>query len=323
MYYAAAAQRQPMNLVAYLCFFLSGTSSLIFQAEWARMLHHVFGSTSIAISSVVSVFMGGLGLGSWLFGKYADRIKHPLMTYAAAEVGVAVCALVIPFLVANDGFLLDVNASLRESFGNNTYLFAFVRFLCIVPILLVPTTLMGSTLPLLARHFVQHETRRGNVGAGVGALYAINTTGALAGTFLGGFVYLPGVGLSASNVLAACINLGLAALIWIFRKQLLEGSWRPGERIEILPAKEITDRTVPDEKAVAADKAADEKILASFTSGSLPTMVRAAILVLVVQAVLGVLAIASLDSGIAQAAGYATVVIATLGSAGLFLGWPI
>src|SRR5689334_21921139 len=98
------------------------------------MLHHVFGSTSIAISSVLSVFMAGLGLGAWIAWRWADRIKHPIITYAIAELCVGVWALVIPFLVDTEGWLATMNATLRESFGGGSYMFMIARFLCVVPI---------------------------------------------------------------------------------------------------------------------------------------------------------------------------------------------
>ena len=82
-----------MQLAPFIAFFVSGASSLIFQMIWSRLLYHVFGSSSVAISSVVSVFMGGLGLGAWLSGRFADRVRRPLLAYAWAELGVGVFAL--------------------------------------------------------------------------------------------------------------------------------------------------------------------------------------------------------------------------------------
>lgn len=224
-----------MRNLAYAAFFFSGLSSLIFQVIWSRMLTHVFGATGVAVSTVVSVFMAGLGLGAFLGGKYADRIKHPLMTYAATEIGVGLWAILVPFLVNPEGFLAEVNRWLRGSFGAESFGFMVARFLCVVPILLVPTTLMGTTLPLLARHFVRGGQKAGTVGAKVGVLYAINTAGAAAGPLLAGFVLLPLIGLSLTNAVAFSINFTLAILVYLLRKPLLEGTWQPGERIEILP----------------------------------------------------------------------------------------
>lgn len=202
-----------MERVAFIAFFLSGASGLIFQLVWTRLLNHVFGSSSIAISSVVSVFMGGLALGSWLAGKYADRLGRPLLLYASAEVGVALCGTVVPWLVRSDGWLAGVNAWLRHSLGAETAGFMVTRFLCILPILIIPTTLMGSTLPLLSRHLVEARDRSEQASRRVGLLYAVNTFGAVSGVFLVAFVLLPNLGVRWSNAIAIFINLFLATMV--------------------------------------------------------------------------------------------------------------
>ncbi|GAB5548498.1 MAG: hypothetical protein SangKO_082580 [Sandaracinaceae bacterium] len=222
-------------LAAYLAFFLSGASSLIFQTIWTRMLHHVFGATSVAISTVLTVFMAGLGLGAWLGGKYAHRIKHPIITYAVAEIGVGIWGLLIPLMVQSDGWLATVNAFLRAELGAESGLFMVARFLCVAPLLIVPTTLMGSTLPLLTRHFVRASEQAREAGKQVGWLYAINTFGASTGPLLSAFILLPTVGLAVTNVVACSMNFTLAAIIWIFRKPLLEGLWQPGEPLGFWP----------------------------------------------------------------------------------------
>ncbi|MFW5926164.1 MAG: fused MFS/spermidine synthase [Myxococcota bacterium] len=200
-----------MRIAAFAAFFLSGASSLIFQNLWARMLHHVFGATGVAISTVVSVFMAGLGLGAWVAGRYADRMRRPLLAYAAAEVAIGLWALLIPWLVDPEGWLAQVNRWLRLELGAQSLGFMLGRFACVVPILLVPTVLMGASLPLLARHFVRGDQRAGAVGSSVGALYAVNTLGAVAGVFLAAFVLMPTIGLSATNGVAVAINLALGA----------------------------------------------------------------------------------------------------------------
>ena len=251
-----------MQFAPFIAFFLSGASSLIFQSIWTRYLHHVFGSTTIAMSTVLSVFMAGLGLGAWIFGKISARIKHPLMTYAAAEFLVALCAIAIPYLVAPEGWLGDVNGWMRVTFGDGSAGFAIGRFISVVPILIVPTTLMGSTLPLLSQHFVETEQRAGATSSRVGVLYAVNTFGAVAGTFLSGFVLLPTIGLSATNFTAAGMNLLLAVGIFALHKPLLGAALAPGEKLSIFPGKEIIERVAAKVSKAASTTAvvADEPI---------------------------------------------------------------
>ncbi|MFT3922403.1 MAG: hypothetical protein QM778_07715 [Myxococcales bacterium] len=195
-----------MRRLAYLAFFLSGASSLIFQTLWTRMLHHTFGATSVAMSSVLTAFMAGLGLGAHLFGKRAARMKRPLVAYALCELGVAACALVIPELVRADGFLADINSSLRATLGEGSLGFMLARFGCVFPILIVPTTLMGGSLPLLAQHFVRGSDDSASLSAEVGTLYAVNTFGAVAGTVAGSFLLMPAFGVQLTNWFAVGIN---------------------------------------------------------------------------------------------------------------------
>jgi predicted membrane-bound spermidine synthase len=206
-------ERRAVSAAPFVAFFLSGASSLVFQTLWARMLQHVFGSTSVAVSTVLTVFMAGLGLGAWISGRFADRIRRPLLFYALAEVAIGLCGLVIPHLVDAEGWLAEVNALLRRELGAGSAGFLMVRFFCVVPILIVPTILMGSTLPLLTRHFVVAEDRAAAMSSRAGTLYAVNTFGAVAGTLLAGFVLLPTVGLRWTNLAAVGMNFFLAALV--------------------------------------------------------------------------------------------------------------
>jgi spermidine synthase len=199
-----------MRLVAILCFFLSGASGLIFEVIWTRMFSLVFGATTLAISTVLTAFMGGLALGSYVAGRLADRIERPLLAYALAEAGVGVSALLVPAVASSFGSL---NQFLYAHFHDNYTALASFRFLASAAVMVVPTTLMGATLPLLSRFFVQTRSEHSRIGLRVGALYAINTFGALLGTLLGGFALLPGVGLSTTNRIAAAANIGLALVV--------------------------------------------------------------------------------------------------------------
>ncbi|NOY94029.1 MAG: MFS transporter [Deltaproteobacteria bacterium] len=218
-----------------MAFFFSGASSLIFQAIWSRLLVHVFGATGFAISTVVTAFMAGLGLGAWVGGRYADRIKHSILTYAAVEALVGVWALMLPYMISPEGWLADVNGQLRVTMGDNAIGLFLGRFLCVMPILLVPTTLMGSSLPLLARHFVRRDQASGEVGSWVGALYSVNTLGAVAGVGLASFFLMPTYGVHITNLVAVVMNLCLGATIFLARRPLLGATWKPGEKLQWLP----------------------------------------------------------------------------------------
>ncbi len=205
-----------MTLVVLACFFLSGASGLVFEEVWTRELTLVFGSTTLALSTVLSVFMGGLALGSRLGGRIADRLKDRLRAYALAEAGVGLYALAVPWVL---GWYPSLNHALYRLFGDHAFGLSLGRFVAAALLLLIPTTLMGATLPILSRHFVRPGETRSAIGATVGSLYALNTFGAVVGTFVGGFILLPGPGVLATNYTAAATNLTLAALVMLVRRR--------------------------------------------------------------------------------------------------------
>src|SRR2546430_3546440 len=89
--------RQALRLIA-ICFLLSGGTGLIYEVLWARMLGLVFGASTLAVSTVLAAFMGGLALGSAIAGRVAARIARPLRAYGLIEVAIAVYALLVPLL---------------------------------------------------------------------------------------------------------------------------------------------------------------------------------------------------------------------------------
>src|SRR2546421_3613700 len=88
--------RRSFTLIA-ICFVLSGATGLIYEILWARMLGLVFGATTLAVSTVLAAFMGGLALGSALAGRLAPRIVKPVAAYGWTEIGIAIYALLVPF----------------------------------------------------------------------------------------------------------------------------------------------------------------------------------------------------------------------------------
>src|SRR4051812_5751261 len=209
-----------MAAVVLACFFLSGASGLILELIWTRMLTLVFGSTTLAVSTVLTAFMGGLGLGSYLAGKFADRLKTPVVAYATVEATVGVYALLVPLVIA---LYPGLNRWLWSACGDRYALLSVLRFIASAGLLIVPPTLRGATLPLLARHFVQHPWELRRVGLRIGTLYAVNLFGAVAGSFFAGFIFLPSIGLRWTNVTAASFNLTLAAAILLARRFLPAG----------------------------------------------------------------------------------------------------
>jgi spermidine synthase len=205
-----------MPSVVLSCFFLSGASGLILELLWTRMLTLVFGSTALAVSTVLTAYMGGLGLGSYLAGKWSDRLKDPVRAYALAEAGIGLYALAVPWLIS---LYPGLNQWLWSAFGDRYTLLSILRFVASAGLLIVPTTLMGATLPILARYFVSRPFELGRISLRLGMLYAVNLFGAVTGSFLAGFVFLPMAGVRSTNFVAAGFDLSLAVAILVARRR--------------------------------------------------------------------------------------------------------
>ena len=186
-------------------FFVSGACGLIYQVVWMRALTLTLSVSVYATTTVLCAFMGGLALGAALAARLADRLRRPLLAFGLAEAGVGLCGL------ASLGILFDLGpayAWLHAHAGGAGPALTLGRFLLACAVLLVPTTLMGATLPLLSRAAVTDEAA---VGRGTGGLYAVNTLGAVAGCLAAGFAAIPAWGLSATTAAAAALNLGVGA----------------------------------------------------------------------------------------------------------------
>src|SRR5688500_6342247 len=167
-----------------VCFVLSGATGLIYEVLWARMLGLVFGATTLAISTVLAAFMGGLALGSALAGRIGTSIKRPVRAYGLLEISIALYALAVPFLFS----LVDnLYAMIWQHFQPGFFVFSLWRFLLSCVMLLIPTTLMGATLPLLSAAL---ERSTGPTSTSVTKLYTRNLTGAICGTLAAGFILL-------------------------------------------------------------------------------------------------------------------------------------
>jgi spermidine synthase len=184
-----------------LLFFLTGISGLIYQVLWLRLLTLVFGVTVWAASTVLASFMAGLALGSFLAGRLVDRAHNPLRWYGIAEVLVGLTALATP-LALNGVERLYVG--LYGAVPDAAVSITVVRFLLAFAVLLVPTTLMGATLPIIIKSSL---LRTQGLGERVSLLYATNTAGAVVGALLTGLYLIGSIGISASFHLAAGINI--------------------------------------------------------------------------------------------------------------------
>jgi spermidine synthase len=218
------------------CFLLSGFAALLYQMAWMRLFSTTFGTSEIAIATVLSAYMGGLALGAALAGRLVRLIRRPVLFYGLLEATIAISALLVPVLLSAAGLLYASALGGQESIPNASGLgqslfYFFVAF----AVLLVPTACMGATLPVLIRYVVSRDDE---IGRRVGGLYAINTLGAVCGAVAAGFIFLPQLGLRGTVWCGVVVNILVFA-------------------IAVLVAKASTTTEIP--KDTAAPKSADGK----------------------------------------------------------------
>lgn len=190
--------------------FLSGMAALVYQVAWARMLSLTFGGTTVAAATVVASFMGGMGLGAWLYHRFHRHLPRPLLVFIALEAGIA---LSTALLSATFYSLPELFAELSGSIGSG-WLLALVRLVSVFLLLAIPATLMGATFPALCTVMI-HSVKA--VDRHLGLIYGINTLGAAGGAILSGFVLIERFGLRHSVTIANGANLlvALGALLLV------------------------------------------------------------------------------------------------------------
>ncbi|MBN1481021.1 tetratricopeptide repeat protein [candidate division KSB1 bacterium] len=203
--------------ILLIVFFFSGATALVYQLAWIRMFGFVFGVSVFAISTVLTAFMTGLALGNYLFGRLVDTSKNALTLFAFLQLGIGSFALTFPFTFkAFEFFYL----SFHQLFPTSFYISSLIRFVFSFFFLLIPTTLMGGTLPVLTKYFVKNL---GNLGHNVGTLYSVNNLGAFIGCFAAGFLLVQMWGTTETIVLAAVINIIIAFVVFYIHTKGTKG----------------------------------------------------------------------------------------------------
>jgi spermidine synthase len=184
----------------YVIFVVSGFAALLYQVVWQRTLFAIYGINIESVTVIVTAFMLGLGLGSLLGGSLSKDAKRPaLLLFSLVELSIGIY-----------GFLSLGLFRLVGSFTLGAP--ALVTFVIAFALVLLPTVLMGATLPLLVAHAVRIS---GNVGRSVGVLYFVNTLGSALASAVAVFVLLGNLGQKGTVTVAACLNLMVSALAFL------------------------------------------------------------------------------------------------------------
>lgn len=182
-----------------LMFALSNMAALIYQISWTKNLSYIFGTSVYAIGTVLACFMSGLAVGSFVFGRRADRSTNPVRLFAYVELALGLYALILIPLFA---ILPQPYSFFHRIFGGTPFMNVML-FALSFQVLIIPTSLIGGTFPIMNRIY----SRMGTIGKDVGTVYSVDTVFAGSGALIAGFVLLPALGISMTIAVGATINI--------------------------------------------------------------------------------------------------------------------
>ncbi len=205
-----------MPIISFL-FFASGFSALIYQVLWTRLVTSMIGGSDYAIAIIVTIFMAGLGLGSKFSGMLSTRFKHPgraLLLFGFFEILTGIYAVFLPLLAPKT---MPVLAALYSLARDSALLYHLGALLVCAALLIFPVLLMGSTLPLLCTAILNSREKSRH---GVPILYGINTLGAATGALMAGFVLIYRIGVHATTMVAAIVNIAIGITCFVLYRRV-------------------------------------------------------------------------------------------------------
>ncbi|MBI5328552.1 MAG: fused MFS/spermidine synthase [Deltaproteobacteria bacterium] len=229
-----------------ICFFITGVTGLVYELVWTRMLILAFGSTQFAVTTVLTSFMAGLAIGSLILGRLIDRYNKPIAAYGIVEIIIGAYCLLTPYIFSAMRTFYLTNLSAGDihyaSFNLTQFMLAFAG-------IIIPTTLMGGTFPILARYFTAAQqglsaaAQAGKgIGFNVGMLYSVNTMGAVIGCAITGFFALYIIGVNETVFIAGIVDIAIGIMLVSFAYKKTAGGTQEarGERQEAGSKKEET-----------------------------------------------------------------------------------
>ncbi len=169
-------------------FAVSGFCAMAYEVIWTRLLGLIIGPTTYSFTLVIATFIVGLALGSLFFGWLGDRVRGVFTLLVITQIGAALLALLVSQFIGNSQFFFaKLIYTFQDRFGEMILVQSIVVFL----VILAPTLLLGATFPLVAKIYARSMP---NMGRSVGTAYALNTIGAICGSFAAGFVLIPFLG---------------------------------------------------------------------------------------------------------------------------------
>lgn len=196
-----------IRIVVFSSLVISGLCAMAYQTIWTRLISMVIGTTVYAFTGILAAFLLGIVLGSALFRGWFTR--QPLLALAWSQLCIGIFVLIsMPFFDELPFIFLRIFDATREYW----FLYQAARLLFVLGILIIPTTCFGLCFPLVVALCSRRSEATGRT---VGSIYAVNTVGAIIGSFIGGFVLIPFLGLQKSLLILSLVNAlaGFALLL--------------------------------------------------------------------------------------------------------------
>jgi len=224
-----------------VCFFVSGFAALLYQTAWTREFAFLFGTSELAVVAVLAAYMGGLALGAAAAARFVGRLRRPVLAYGVMELGIAICALFVPFGIRLvQSLYLSIAGGLDappETMPLGAGLFHLVgAFFVLVPC----TALMGATLPLIGSWSIGDKAHR--IFSRMSLLYSLNTFGAVVGCLYTQLFAIEHFGIRATNWSAVAMNALVFFLCYAYRGETIES------KKSSQPAKKVDQRKVQDDE---------------------------------------------------------------------------
>ncbi len=202
-----AIEKLPINKIVVATFAISGFTALAYEVLWTRVFSLIIGSSIYAFTIMLTTFLFGIGIGSILFAPFIDRRRAPLLWFAILELIIGISAILSVPLYKELPFIF---LKLHSIFSQNFWLFSFIQFLLCSAIMIIPTLCMGAIFPTVSRIYTKDIDK---IGQSIGNIYFFNTVGAILGSFVGGFIMIPFIGIQRSIILASATNIFLGVLL--------------------------------------------------------------------------------------------------------------
>src|SRR3989338_462713 len=192
------------NLIL-IAFAISGFTALVYEVVWVRPLQLIFGSTIYAFSTILTTFFIGFALGAFMIRNYADKTANPLAIFASLQLGIGLYGLIILWLFS---IMTPIYLSLDVA-G-----LQFIQFFLLFLVIIIPATLFGATWPVANHAYTTNEKEKW--GKDIGILYSANSFGSFLGPLAAGFLLIPMIGIRASAIFTASLNLLAAITIFSY-----------------------------------------------------------------------------------------------------------